>query len=62
MYYIKWKDGQTSYDIWRGPNLGCVTMNEMGYERVEILPPVPATEIPLENLVFSKYKVAQKLK
>ena len=61
MHYIKWTADKMSYEIWRGPSLGSAAMLAKGYERVDALPPVPVAAVPLENLVFSKYKVAQKL-
>ncbi len=61
MPYIKWNKNKTAYEIWHGPSLGVSAMTAKGYERVEALPKLAETEPELDTLVFSKYKVAQKL-
>ncbi len=61
MPYIKWNEGRTNYEIWQGPSLGLEAMTVKGYERVDALPKRITAEPELETLVFSKYKVAQKL-
>jgi len=61
MYYIKWNEPHTGYEVWYGPSLGPTAMTEKGYERVNELPPITPEEPELTELVFSKYKVAQKL-
>lgn len=61
MPYIKWNNSRTHYMVWHGPSLGVAAMTKRGYEKVEALPEITPEEIPLEDLVFSKYKVVQKL-
>lgn len=61
MPYIKWNEARTGYEIWCGPGIGSAAMAEKGYEKVDALPEIPVEEAPLSELVFSKYKVAQKL-
>lgn len=61
MPYIKWNEARTGYEIWYGPGIGSAAMAGKGYEKVDALPEIPVEEAPLSELVFSKYKVAQKL-
>ncbi len=61
MPYIKWNENRTGYEIWHGPSLGVSAMTAKGYERVDALPELTEAEPELDTLVFSKYKVAQKL-
>lgn len=61
MPYIKWNEARTDYEIWYGPGIGSAAMAEKGYEKVNALPEIPVAEAPLADLVFSKYKIAQKL-
>ncbi len=61
MYYIKWNNNRTGYEVWFGPSLGPTAMTTKGYERVGRLPAIHPEEPALTGLVFSKYKVAQKL-
>jgi len=61
MHYIKWNEAHTGYEVWFGPSLGPTAMTKKGYERVSELPAITPEEPALTELVFSKYKVAQKL-
>ena len=61
MPYIKWNNSRTAYTVWHGPSLGIAAMTAQGYEKVDILPAVMPEEVPLTDLIFSKYKVVQKL-
>lgn len=61
MPYIKWNNSRTAYTVWHGPSLGIAAMTAQGYEKVDILPAVTPEEVPLTDLIFSKYKVVQKL-
>lgn len=61
MPYIKWNEPHTAYEIWHGPSIGPDAMAAKGYEKVDVLPEVTPEEPALENMTFSKYKVAQKL-
>lgn len=61
MSYIKWNDNRTSYIVWQGPSIGFAAMTAKGYEKVDVLPEITPQEVPLDELIFSKYKVVQKL-
>ena len=60
MPYIKWNNSRTAYTVWHGPSLGIAAMTAQGYEKVDILPAVTPEEVPLTDLIFSKYKVNGK--
>jgi hypothetical protein len=61
MPYIKWNEDKTNYDVWYGPSMGPTAMQLKGYEKVDTLPELPTPVVPLDRIIFSKYKVAQKL-